>query len=194
MQDAKSVHPVKNLSRVIARGGLGMIVVTWCVVSTISCGPQKPLASVPAPSATAVSPHQEEIENLLEEKCAEWRNLHFKVLHDPFNTVLASLEVPQSSVPSLLNGSRKLPSHNELKNRPQLMAFMKQFERAADWWRPSKLENAKFADRSDIIRREDDPHFEFLTSMTVAVGAPDGGWVRIYICSQGEIVPRPPSH
>jgi hypothetical protein len=193
MQDAKSVHPVKNLSRVIARDRLGMIVVTWCVVSTISCGPQEPLASVPAPSGTAVSPHQKEIENLLEEKCAEWRNLHFKVLHDPFNTVLVSLEVPQSSVPSLLNGSRKLPSHNGLKNKPQLIAFMKQYERAADWWRPGKLENAKFADRTQAIRPENDPHFEFVSSMTVAVGAPDGGWVRIYICSQGQIldvVPR----
>jgi len=167
-----------------------MMLIAGCVLSTVSCGPQKPSTFIHTPSGTAASPCKKEIEDLLEKECAECRNVHFMRLGGVFNTTLAYLEVPQSSVPTLLDQSSRLPSYGELKSKPQSMTFMMQFEACADWWRPSELENATFARRVHVVQHEDDPNFELLSTMTVATGVADSGWVRIYICYQGEIVPR----
>ena len=107
-----------------------------------------------------------------------------------FNTTLVSLEVPTSNLSALLQQSDRLPKCGELGNKPTGFAFMKQFETHTEWWRPSELAEAKYANKVWTMRRDDDLNFELLSTTSVITGETERGWVRVYICYQAEIVPR----
>ena len=151
---------------------------------------EKPSISAHANSPTMPLPHQREIENLLHVNCAGCRSMKFRRIGGIFNTTLASLEVPASNLSALLDQSDGLPKCSELGNKPTGFAFMKQFETHTDWWRPSELEEAKYANKVWVTQRDDDPNFELLSTMSVIDGETESGWVRVYICYQAEIVPR----
>lgn len=139
---------------------------------------------------TASEPHRKEIEDLLHVRCAGCRNMEYRSLGGAMNTTLVSLEVPESLLPVLLERSDRLPKYRELVNKPAGFAFLKQFEAHTEWWRPSELEEARYADKTWITHRDDDPHFELFSTASLATGRARNGWVRVYVCYQAQIAPR----
>jgi len=152
--------------------------------------PPKPSISARTENQTTPEPHQKEVEDALKVGCAGCRSMNLRRIGGFLTTTLISLEVRTSNLSALLEQADRLPKCSELGDKPTGFAFMKQYETHTEWWRPSELKEAKYADKAWTTRRDDDPNFELFSTVSVVTGETERGWVRVYVCFRSEIVPR----
>ncbi|MFQ6116590.1 MAG: hypothetical protein ACE5NG_21250, partial [bacterium] len=139
-------------------------------------------------------PHQREVEEYLDIRFLECRNVHFhKAGMIPLGiyTTLISFEVPKDDLTVLLEQSPKLPSYGEfVNNNAKRMAVMGRREKVIDWWRPTELEKPVTAIKSWCTHREGDECILYAYAC-VAFAEIESGWVRVYINVGHEAWPFP---
>jgi len=102
---------------------------------------------------------------------------------------LIKFDIPLTDLKLILEKSKTLPNYSELKENALLRKRMEEDKHPnVEWWKPDKLENAKYAEWSEVEKLQQTPNtiVNVFKQTSVSCSEIRRGLMRVYISAYGE--------